>query len=44
MTFSDELQARNLRPDLFALADDLFEAAMTTEAPLAQGWMRSTAA
>ena len=38
-----ELQARNSRPDLFALADDLLEAEMTTEAPLTQGWMRSAA-
>lgn len=40
---SAELQARNSRPDLFALADDLFEASMTTETPLTQGWMRSAA-
>ena len=47
MTFSEEqsaeLRARNTRPDLFALVDDLFEAQMTTEAPLTQGWMRSAA-
>ncbi|WKT89565.1 hypothetical protein QYR02_01245 [Microbacterium maritypicum] len=47
MTFTDEqiaeLQARNTRPDLFALVDDLFEAQMTTEEPLTQGWMRSAA-
>jgi hypothetical protein len=48
MTFTAEqvaeLQARNTHPALFALMDDLFEAEMTTEAPPAQGWMRSAAA